>query len=75
MWTIMPLVGPKSQISSIEPENKRGWNAEEKELNHQLKQDQHTKNNLQNNVLPAFNKHVSEETKITGAESKKNQLK
>ena len=71
MWTAMPLVSPKSEISSIEPENQRGWNSEERELTHRVKQGKHTKNNLQSNFLPAFNKHVSEETKITEAKSKK----
>ena len=75
MWTVMPLVSPKSEISSIEPENERGWNSEERELTHQVKQGKHTKNNLQNNFLPAFNKHVSEETKITEAKSKKKKKK
>ena len=42
-----------------------------RELTHWVKQGKHTKNNLQNNFLPAFNKHVSEETKITEAKSKK----
>ena len=59
MWTVMPLVSPKSEISNIEPENERGWNSEERELTHRVKQGKHTKNNLQNNFLPAFNKHVS----------------
>lgn len=54
MWTIIPLVVPESQISSIGSENKRGWNSEEKELTPQFQQDTNTKNNLQNNFPHAF---------------------